>query len=471
MSSSAAGKYKSGKLSREDYKKQKDLEEARKAGTAPAELDSDGNAINPHIPQFMSKAPWYMDTGKAGLHHQRKRAPSPTTSSSSSAAWYARGQTSSAPAPKKYKRGACENCGAMSHKTKQCVERPRKRGARWTGEDMRANEEITDVRLAYEAKRDRWNGYDAERHRGIMREWEGVEEARRRRKALELDTKKAGAGETGDKTKAEKGIEDELGSSDEESAEDAEDAEARRPRAAVRNLRIREDTAKYLRNLDPDSAYYDPKTRSMRENPYATTSATSGSEGSSNPVAPSNATAYAGDNFVRYSGESREVAKKEVFAWEAEARGNLRAHFQANPTQAALMYEEFREKKEERRGANRAKVLETYGGEEHLKAPARELRMLQEAYVEYSRDGRVVRAPGGSAAAAAATAATDAAEKAEGAEGAAAVRSRYREDVHPMNHAAVYGSWWCDGQWGYACCRQLPRNAYCTASASAGRLK
>ena len=25
----------------------------------------------------------------------------------------------------------------------------------------------------------------------------------------------------------------------------------------------REDTAKYLRNLDPKSAYYDPKTRSM----------------------------------------------------------------------------------------------------------------------------------------------------------------------------------------------------------------
>lgn len=38
-------------------------------------------------------------------------------------------------------------------------------------------------------------------------------------------------------------------------------------RMTVRNLRIREDTAKYLRNLDVDSAYYDPKTRSMRENP------------------------------------------------------------------------------------------------------------------------------------------------------------------------------------------------------------
>lgn len=34
-----------------------------------------------------------------------------------------------------------------------------------------------------------------------------------------------------------------------------------------RNLRIREDTAKYLLNLDVNSAHYDPKTRSMREDP------------------------------------------------------------------------------------------------------------------------------------------------------------------------------------------------------------
>lgn len=42
-----------------------------------------------------------------------------------------------------------------------------------------------------------------------------------------------------------------------------------RQTVSVRNLRIREDTAKYLRNLDANSAFYDPKTRSMRENPYA----------------------------------------------------------------------------------------------------------------------------------------------------------------------------------------------------------
>lgn len=37
--------------------------------------------------------------------------------------------------------------------------------------------------------------------------------------------------------------------------------------AFYRNLRIREDTAKYLLNLDVNSAHYDPKTRSMREDP------------------------------------------------------------------------------------------------------------------------------------------------------------------------------------------------------------
>lgn len=40
-----------------------------------------------------------------------------------------------------------------------------------------------------------------------------------------------------------------------------------RTKTTTRNLRIREDTAKYLYNLDVNSAYYDPKSRALRENP------------------------------------------------------------------------------------------------------------------------------------------------------------------------------------------------------------
>merc|ERR1712039_825257 len=56
----------------------------------------------------------------------------------------------------------------------------------------------------------------------------------------------------------------------------------------VRNLRIREDRAKYLLNPDLESAYYDPKSRSMREDPT--------------PKVRIEDKNYAGDNRIKTSG-------------------------------------------------------------------------------------------------------------------------------------------------------------------------
>ena len=53
----ASAAVSAARLTKDEYKKQKELEEARKAGTAPPALDEDGNAVNPHIPSYIANAP------------------------------------------------------------------------------------------------------------------------------------------------------------------------------------------------------------------------------------------------------------------------------------------------------------------------------------------------------------------------------------------------------------------------------
>jgi pre-mRNA-processing factor SLU7 len=105
---------------------------------------------------------------------------------------------------------------------------------------------------------------------------------------------------------------------------------------------------------------------------------------------PSDAS-FAGDNFARYSGDAPNMARAQMFAWQAANRGN-EVHLQANPTQLALLHKQFEEQKEKVRDTNKEGILAKYGGEEHLQRPPTELLLAQsENYVEYSRTGKVVK--------------------------------------------------------------------------------
>jgi pre-mRNA-processing factor SLU7 len=140
---SSKGKFQT----KEDWHKARELEAARKAGTAPAEVDEEGNEINPHIPKYIADAPWYLDTGAPSLKHQKSATTGLGSTlpageelggygasqgfgagkSATMGRWYRRG-AKKGPAATKYRKGACENCGAMTHRRKDCVERPRKVG-------------------------------------------------------------------------------------------------------------------------------------------------------------------------------------------------------------------------------------------------------------------------------------------------------------------------------------------------------
>ena len=121
------------KRSKEDYKKMKELEEARKLAVMPAMKDEEGRDINPHIPQYIMQAPWYYGALHPTLRHQRiqdekkrEEASGKMRGSNALNVWYNRGAPQQKQKFGKYKDGACENCGSMTHKRKDCLERPRK---------------------------------------------------------------------------------------------------------------------------------------------------------------------------------------------------------------------------------------------------------------------------------------------------------------------------------------------------------
>ena len=164
--------------SRDDFKKQKELEEQRKLGNAPAAVDESGKDINPHIPQYISESPWYLNHDGPTLTHQRQQEEKVKTYSGIDE-WYKKGVNAQSIATK-YRKGACENCGSLTHKKRDCVERPRKVGAKYTGTNFAPDEHLQpNLSLTYDGKRDRWNGYDNIAHKETIEEYEKLEDVKR----------------------------------------------------------------------------------------------------------------------------------------------------------------------------------------------------------------------------------------------------------------------------------------------------
>ncbi|KAL8681507.1 MAG: hypothetical protein Q9186_002393 [Xanthomendoza sp. 1 TL-2023] len=381
------------------------------ASKKPADVAS--KEKNEYIPSFISKKPFYLegpDSENDYLDHQRLQNETPDQSK-----WYDRGKRLG-PAATKFRKGACENCGAMTHKTKECLSRPRAKGAKWTGKNIQADEVVQDVQLGWDAKRDRWNGYDANEYRAVIEEYEELENLKK--------TAKSGDGDR--QQQLLENIDDDDAIEREEAKYAEESDMGRQQSTATRNLRLREDTAKYLLNLDLESAKYDPKTRSMVD---------------MGAQADQAAALVAEDNFMRASGDAAEFEKASKYAWESQERGDKnKTHLQANPTSGEYFRRKEKQESDARRESHRKQLLEKYGGEQHLQPtiPTDSAITENEKYIEYDESGAVKGAP------------------------EVLAKTKYPEDVLINNHTSVWGSWWKSFLWGYACCHSTVKNSYCT---------
>jgi pre-mRNA-processing factor SLU7 len=538
----------------EDRKRKKELSEARMSGKAAPEIDVEsGKMINPHNPEYITKRPWYLGESGPSLNHHavqkkthvlslheadqvaaERKKRQPKTATLEAGMWVEALKHGKTPwLQAKVVRLNLDGTSDLEFEDKKVqkkVPREHVKTSLAFGSMVGIEEE---GKLTFDAKRDRWHGYDPSAHKLTVDRYNKMDDERRKRRqaakddkyrrkqadaatkakraadrelrhAAKAEAKKAGAGagagggaggggrgdgrgagggagsgsespltsdaasesepsdaearSAGSDSDSDYDSDSDAEGGDDDEADDREfiqrDSDARdfqrriarqggiggaQMKTTVRNLRIREDTAKYLRNLDPNSAYYDPKTRSMRDNPLP----------NSNPEE----VPFAGDNFQRVSGDAVELARTTIFAWEATARsgGDVVVDAIANPSQVEFARREFEKKKGSLEEERKRSVAEKYGGPALGAAASddgQDVRRLalgtSEAYVEYGRDGRVVR---GAA--------------------KAVAKSKYAEDVLPNNHSTVWGSWFdrrCF-RWGFGDDHSLEKNSYSTGVA------
>lgn len=495
-----------------DRKKSRELAEARQSGAvAPAVDVKTGAMINPHNPEFITKRPWYLgeDAGPS-LDHQADPTRDKVLLSMKSAdeivkqerhkykqkalkqqmevgMWVEAMRCGNGPyricqiikiAKKgtefdlKYEDGSVERKVKFKPSSKSLY-KPRIRMTKTGARSLTVDEKIHG-KESYDSKRDKYHGYDHEAHtQKVARVFSERDELRKALRQDKLKKQDKEGKETKGSSESDSDVDNSAagGDSDDEFVQRDEDERVITTRLArqggvggaqmkvtARNLRIREDTAKYLRNLDPNSAYYDPKSRSMRDNP--------------NPEVPHEEAQFAGDNFARISGDAVKLAETQLFAWDAtEKSATTEMHPQANPSQVELLKKKFQNKSAEIQLQKKRKVLDKYGGQEYLdgsgglanvgdskkledlEAQAQERKIRFGVSVEsaqYSKDGRLLTMSGSMVRAA-----------------PVPQKSKYEEDIFLNGHTAVWGSFFHIGafQWGYADDHSLMKNSYCTGDA------
>lgn len=219
---------------------------------------------NEHIPSFIRNRPWYVgqqqqgnaEAGGSGsgeedylAHHRlgstKQQQPGKSTGIQDAFSYVRR----SGGGPR------CENCGGHGHLKRDCLERPKKRGASGTSGQGEGEGEASVVRVRdesvieadYDAKRDRWYGYvpdidELERKHAAARNSKQQQQQQQQRTMDEIQRHEM----------------ERLKLAPEDLGFDAIlplDAEKYNP------VRSRDDRAAYLQDMNAEETLYDPKSR------------------------------------------------------------------------------------------------------------------------------------------------------------------------------------------------------------------
>lgn len=104
-----------------------------------------------------------------------------------------------------------------------------------------------------------------------------------------------------------------------------------------------------------------------------------------------NCSVLQGDNQYRVSGQALEFKQLNIHAWEAFEKGQD-IHMQAAPSQAELLFKNYKVIKEKLKSETKETIMEKYGNAAAKEELPMELLLGQsERQIEYDRAGRIIK--------------------------------------------------------------------------------
>lgn len=288
---------------------------------------SGDSSINAHIPGYIRNQPWFYREGEKNgdylVHHRRARRDGESGDNSEARVGVGiRDEFEKVQVVKSVRRGGdrCGNCGSAGHSRRDCLERAGVLGRREGPEVIAVRREASGA-VNWDARKDRWYGYGGKEYDEVLKKWQaGSEETQEEEEWWDTD-EEVELMKLGLYKDAEGLIRvDEPGS-------------GKLQRASVR---LREDRAAYLSDLNSAETNYDPKSRL-----YKTGSLGSVDEESKMFRRHLTGEGKALDELSRFT---RAHAKKQGIRDEIEDDAKVKHVLVANPTRYEQMLREEREK-------------------------------------------------------------------------------------------------------------------------------
>lgn len=220
---------------------------------------------NQHIPRYIKNKPWYYDSDNKeddylSHHRQTHGGNNLLDIENNSEAKHGAGihdtfkrNNISQNNTNKGKRPTCTNCGGFDHTKKGCMERPRKtqkqpiHGVKATNNSKIIDEQEMD----WDARKDRWFGYSGKEYDETLAKWE--------------ENKNITGNHKNDTNSHDYDIDEEIELMKLKLGNYKTNKEDQHNEDGITAIRIREDKAAYLNDINSTNVNYDPKSRLYKD--------------------------------------------------------------------------------------------------------------------------------------------------------------------------------------------------------------